>query len=779
MSRCFPYSLLALALLLAAPAAARARQDGGDVPAVLDLTLNTASKGEIRVVLSAGEVWAELATLQGAGLVRGTGVERTIGDRVYVRLSSIAPALRVELDEAALTLRLTADTSLFGSTTVRLDSSRPAGILHRRATSAFVNYGATWASRGGRGLNLEGGLSLGTSLVTSSVFMSSAGRPARGMTAAIIDDTRRLTRYQIGDAIAGTGPLGGSLPLAGVTVSRDFSLDPYFIRYPTTGLSGVVTTPSRVDLYVNNQLVRSLHVPPGAYQLANLALPTGAADTRVVVRDAFGGQQEFGGSYYVTTSILSRGLQQFQYAFGAERLRQFDSLWAYGQPVLAGTHRIGLTDALTLGGRVEMESGLVSTGPTLAMRLGRFGALELTSGASYTGSRGGVAGGLAYEYVGRPGSLSLAWREASDDYENLSSRRMRLVVRRDVMASATARLTRHLTLGAGWQAQDADLAAGSVRRASVSSSISLGRRVSLFVSAARSRFDGLWSNGAFVTMSLNIGPRGNASLSAESTAGDTTVGLNLQQSAPIGPGVGYRLQARGLGAGHEVVDGELRAQTTWAQVDVRQSMISGTRETWAQVNGALVAIGGRVMAARPVQDGFALVRVPDVKGVRAYVSHQEMGRTDRHGDLLVPNLLAYYGNQISIADADVPADRSLSHKQLLLATPYRGGAIAEFPATREWRVTGSLVLVGDPNRLRGQRALDARLTVETPRGPVDSWLGAGGEFYLEGLVPGTYVLQVDAGDFRCDAALVVPASDAPVIRAGELGCVTNVQEPGR
>jgi outer membrane usher protein len=180
-----------------------------------------------------------------------------------------------------------------------------------------------------------------------------------------------------------------------------------------------------------------------------------------------------------------------------------------------------------------------------------------------------------------------------------------------------------------------------------------------------------------------------------------------------------------------------------------------------------------------VQDGFALVRVPEVKGVRAYVSHQELGRTDGRGDLLVPNLLAYYGNQISIADADVPADRTLSYKQLLLATPYRGGAIAEFPATREWRVAGSVSLLGNPESLRGQRALDARVTVETPGGPIDSWLGAGGEFYLEGLAPGGYVLQVISGDIACKATLVVPVSDAPVIRAGELACVRVTEEPPR
>ena len=764
-------TLLALALIGGAPATIRAQEPGGDVPAVLDLTLNTAGKGEIRVVLSGSEVWADVAALQRAGLVSIAGVRRTVGDRLYVRLSSIDPPMRVEVDEASLTLTLTADASLFGSTTVRFDGSRPDGILYRRAASGFVNYGATWASGGGQALNLESGLSLRGSLMTSSFFFSSVGRPSRGLTAAIIDDTRRLTRYQVGDAVAGTGPLGGSLQVAGVTISRDFSLDPYFIRYPTTGLSGVVTTPSRVDLYVNNQLVRSLQVPPGAYQLANLALPTGAADTRVVVRDAFGGQQEFGGSYYVTTSILSRGLQQFQYAFGAERVRPFDTLWDYGRPVLTGTHRIGLTDAVTVGGRIEMESGLVSTGPTLATRLGRFGALEMTTGASYAGGRSGLAGGIAYEYVGRPGSVSAAWREASDGYENLSSRRMLLSMRREVLASTTARLTPHLTLSAAWQAHDASLEAASFRRASVSSSISIAKHVAVFVSATRSRQDGRWSNGAFTAMSLDVAPRATASLSAESTAGRTSAGLNLQRSAPVGPGIGYRLHANGLGAGSELVDGELRAQTTWAQLDVRQSFTGSTRETWAQVNGALVAIGGRVMATRPVQDGFALVRVPEVKGVRAYVSHQEMGRTDRHGDLLVPNLLAYYGNQISIADTDVPADRTLSYKQLLLATPYRGGAIAEFPATREWRVAGSVTLQGDPEALRGQRALDARVTVETARGPIDSWLGANGEFYLEGLAPGGYVLQVTSGDIRCEAALTVPTTDVPVLRAGELPCV--------
>ena len=67
-----------------------------------------------------------------------------------------------------------------------------------------------------------------------------------------------------------------------------------------------------------------------------------------------------------------------------------------------------------------------------------------------------------------------------------------------------------------------------------------------------------------------------------------------------------------------------------------------------------MAIGGGLHATRPVQESFALVRVPGMKGVRAYLSHQEVGRTNRNGDVLVPNLLPYYGNRLDIADEDVP-----------------------------------------------------------------------------------------------------------------------------
>lgn len=756
-----------MVLLIALLPPAAAAQDQRPEQAVLDLTVNTVARGQIHVLIDGETIWAEVGALVASGLVNATGDVRVLAGRRFLRLDSIEPRPAVALDITALTLTITAAPALFERSVVRFDTGRPADVVFSRATSAFVNYGATWSSSGARALNLETGASLGRAFATSSFYLPSGGRAARGMTAVIVDDRDRLRRYQAGDAIAATGPLGGAIQLAGISVSRDFSLDPYFIRYPTTGLSGVVTTPSRVEVYVNNQLVRTLQVQPGAYELANLALPAGASDTRVVVRDAFGGQQEFGGSYYVTTSVLAPGVHQYHYAVGVERLRPFESMWEYGEPVFTAVHRLGVNEHLTLGGRAELEPGLASGGVTATARAGRFGAIELSGGISRT-ARTGLAAGLAYEYVGRRGGVSVGVRRAGDGYHTLSTRRAANASVNELVGSATTRVTQRLTAGLSWQAHDA-IASGGARRAAATATISLAPRVSLFLSATRSRLQNRWSTGAFATLSLILSQRATASLSAERTDSRTLGGFDVQQSAPVGPGVGFRGQVSGLGGAAALVDGELRAHGQWAQADIRQTMVDGRRETWAQVNGALVGIGGRLHASRPVQGGYALVRVPEVAGVRAYVSHQEMGRTNARGDLLVPNLLPYYGNRISIADSDVPLDRMVARRELTLAPPYRGGAIAEFPAPRELRLSGRLVAGGGLPAIRGALALSATMTL-TGATTVETWLGSDGEFYVEGLAPGRYAIALAAPQLRCTASIDVPVSDAPVVRLGDVPC---------
>jgi outer membrane usher protein len=750
-----------LFIALVASLAAAERQS-----AVLDLSVNGISEGQILVILGEHDVWADVAGLERAGLASVGGERERRNNRVFVRLASLSPQVRFDVDESALALRLVVAPALLGRTVRDIAFDRPKDIEYHRVPSGFVNYGASGTTTGTRALSLEGGVSAGGALLTTSAFANSNGGFLRGQTALTVDDRRRLNRYVLGDAVATTGALGGSLQLAGVSVSRDYSLDPYFVRYPTIGLSGALMTPSRLEVYVNDQLVRVEQLPPGLYQLNRLPLPVGAGNTRVVVRDAFGGQQEFNSSYYISAGVLAQGVQQFSYSAGVERLRPFDSSLTYRGPVLFGLHRVGLTDSVTTAGRLEMGRGTVSGGPALTARIGRLGEVETIAAVSRTHGSSGYAGSIAYEYSARPGGIALAVRHASRDYSTLSSAGGFEWARLDVAAALTARVTSRATLGMSWQSLAYYADVSDARRGTVTATVGIGRRASLYFGASRTSVERRWATGAFASLGVSLGTRSMMNVSIEHERGNRRTTVDIQRALPYGTGYGYRVQTAAGGASPDL-DAEMRAQSSFGRFAVRQTVVDGQSAALFDASGALVVIGGGVHATRPVQDGFALVRVPGVQDVRAYVSHQEVGRTDRHGDLVIPGLLPYYGNRLSIADGDVPVDRDLPRNEMVLAIPYRGGALALFPAPRPWRVSGRVVL------LRGTEPVvpaNGALTVTMAGRALESDLGSDGTYYFEGVPPGDYAARLVFGGDTCDLTLRVPPSNAPVIKAGVATC---------
>jgi outer membrane usher protein len=301
----------------------------------------------------------------------------------------------------------------------------------------------------------------------------------------------------------------------------------------------------------------------------------------------------------------------------------------------------------------------------------------------------------------------------------------------------------------------------------VTTSITLNSRFNVFVSTNRTLADGRWTTGGFAGLSVAIASRDTVSVSGERDRDRNVQTVDLQHTLPYGTGIGYHVQGSTGLSDTADLDAEIRAQTPFGKYAVRQTVIAGAPATIADASGGIVLIGGGVHFTRPVEDGFALVRVPDVSGVRTYVSNQEIGRTDRHGNLVLPNLLPYYGNRVSINDADVPMDRDLPRDAMLLAPPYRGGAIALFSAPRTWRVTGRFVV------LRGQSALTPDnwgLTVYSGSLRVQTALGSDGAFYLEGIGPGDHHAIVSGDGLQCEATLHVPSSDRPVIQAGLITC---------
>ncbi len=274
----------------------------GEQRAQLDLFVNGAQRETVLVVLRGGDVLVAAEDLENAGLRRFEGRRESVGGRVMVSLRSLAPLLRFEVDERALALRITAEAPLLGI--ARLDlrpAARPPGLVPRGDPAGFFNYSAQLRTDGQLTAFAEAGAGSDGRLLHSSGSLLSDGRAVRGLTSLTVDEPAALRRWIAGDTFASAGGLGGGVSLGGLSLVKEYGLDPYLVRGPLPRLGGFAATPSTLDVYVNGVLVRQQLLPPGGYDLANLPVTAGSGTVHTVLRDAFGRTEVLDLRYYYTS----------------------------------------------------------------------------------------------------------------------------------------------------------------------------------------------------------------------------------------------------------------------------------------------------------------------------------------------------------------------------------------------------------------------------------------------------------------------------------------------
>jgi outer membrane usher protein len=301
-----------------APTAANPSAETKDQRALLSLSVNNVLHGETSVVLHDKDVMVKIDDLKNAGLRGFAGTRVTIKGQRMVSLASLAPAVTFEFDDRDLELKLVATTALLAPTELSFGTSRPADLEFRRDTSGFLNYSMTLSNLTTWGGFFEGGFSYKGGLFYSGLS-ATATSVTRGLSNYTYDDRTDLRRYIVGDSFVSTGILGGTVLLGGVSIAKNFSIDPYFIRFPTQDVAGVLTTPSTVGVDRNGLLIKQEELPPGAFNLNNIPSIIGQGNTQVVIRDALGNVREINTPYYVGAQLLQKGLSEYDYGVGFQR----------------------------------------------------------------------------------------------------------------------------------------------------------------------------------------------------------------------------------------------------------------------------------------------------------------------------------------------------------------------------------------------------------------------------------------------------------------------------
>ncbi len=737
-------------------------------PAFLSVFINTVEQGDAYVLLVDDDALVDRSILDPA--IHGfKGREYDVDKKRLVSLKSVRPMVRYEVDVENLALRIFVPLSMLPTHDIDLAEPPPRISRHHRA-SVFINYSpsvvlTTTGNTSASGF-FETGISEQNHLWYSSFFASTTNGASRGLTSLTIDDRPKLMKLTLGESTITAGPIGGAATLAGVTLARDWLMDPYFIRFPTMRFVSATEVPARLDIYVNGVRIKSQQIDPGTFTLDNIRGLQGAGNIRYVIRDVLGREQAWAAPYYVGPQVLKKGLTDFGVGAGFPRNDVGTGSFGYDAPALIAYYQRGLTSWFTAGGRAEARFDRVSGGPTLATTTtaGLFG-LE-AAGSTTLDGHAGAAGVASYQYLNRWFSAGASLRALTKDYvtSTLDYAQDRSLYQAtgnvSVPLGQRATFLSELTLDVHRDVPDSERLASFV-------STSLSRDVSLMVQAALDVFGGRTASlDGFVTLTWVPHQQFGMAVGASKTGDATGATLQLNKSAKLGEDWGGTLAADSSNGGALSISERLQAHS-----NVVTTLFDWTPHgTTLDVNpaGGIVWVSeGGWFLTRPVIDAFALVRIPDVKDVRVQLNSQEVGRTNAEGNLLVPSLSSYYGVELKVDPGDVPFDYSLDDDVVMAVPPRRGAAFAEFPAHRIRYFRGRMRVVRDG--VEGI-PLYGDLAVKNRGDWMLSPIGEDGTFELEGLLPGPHDAEVRHTSGLCRFHLDVKDEKAVLVDLGMLRC---------
>lgn len=752
------------------------------------LVLNHVEKGDYDTLMTKdSDFYLSKDDMKILGISAPSSRSTIVNSRFFISLRSITGVI-CRFDEKTVTLYITMPPSYLPNQVIDFASRpMPDVLVPRGNRSAFLNYGVTNDTEDfqrNTAFNISNQLGINiedyTFLTESSYSKSNYSERFVSLLSSLSRDSRSdMTRTTFGDFFASSGSLGGYMNMGGISYSRVFRINPYFVRDPAFNFTGHAPFATQADLYVDGMLVRSQKLQPGRFELNNLSYYGGYRNVEIVLKDAIGREERILVPFYFSNIMLRKGLHEFSYNLGFIRKDYGLENNHYSALGFSAYHRYGLNDRWTVGLRSEGTIDLMNAGPETSITLGSAGTVTL--GGAYSLARDssdGMAGLFTYGYqrgwfISRflIQGFSHDYRTASDNGNALSFVSM---PRFQVSGGASVSIGRIGSLSFDYTRTERWDALADSTAQTVTYSTNLGKSSALQLTL---RHETGAINDLQFFVSLNLYPwRDHQVYAKASRNGDSdTQGVQLNKSVPQGEGYGYRVsldrtKTDASDAAYTLnpffqYNGRYGIYSADYRGNTSGSDRSGVGRLTA--SGALACIDGSMGATRPIYDSFALVKLDGLKNINVLSSNQPIGKTDENGCLFVPNLSSYYSNQIAVDAADMPMNYNVPNVVRYVSPWHRGGAVVDFAPARIQAVTGTLTVTD-----RGKRFPVEFQDIAARIDGVEKSISTGrdGEFYIENMAPGPHILSFLYDGRDCTCKLNVPASDEPITDLGGMIC---------
>ena len=763
-------------------------------------------RSDIRVILSTNR---EDLKLQAAPLLQELApllrperlkqLEATADAQGNLRLQRLKEAgLDAVFDEQKLELRVAVPPELRPPSDIQIFGNRlppgAASALKPSDLSAYLNLrtGFDYVEQNASGQNeglqpfhtdLEGAVNLHRVVVEGSAsYSENAAVPWQRNDARLVyDDPPRMLRYSLGDLSYPTAGFQSYQSLFGLTVARNFSLQPYRVTQPLGQTSFLLKGPSKVEVLVNGQPVRTLQLPAGPQNLRDFQFANGANDVTLRITDDVGRIETLQLSYFFDYSLLAQGEQEFAYSLGViSRPGEGGPEYEARTPGFSAFHRIGLTDRLTAGLNLQGDGDeqMFGANAVWATRVGTFqpdAAVSQVAGVGWD-----YAARLGYRYadpaVVGGSSFSLTAQYTGERFAALGNLVPNNSAAWGFSASYSHSLPWRMSAGVGGSYL---LSRGGERDLSGVNLFlgkQFGRGVAFNLNLARNELStGQTELRAFLSLTFFIPQHGQTVRFTEDTYTGTSVADWQYTSMDAAGGWDANLGAQRQRGDYSAVGG-LRYTGYRADLSLSHDVTTPAssaenvdNRTSGRFGTALVYADGRFGLSRPVQDSFALVVPhPELAGQKIGVDpvrDSYAARADWLGPAVLPSLSSYQVRKLTIDAPDLPLGYELGPGEYTVWPTYKSGTVIRVGTGATVLLRGVLEMAdGAPVSLQ---AGEIASLSEPKMKAVELFTNRSGKFTAEGLKPGAFELRLFA-DAQAKVRFEIPKGKAGLYDMGSL-----------
>ncbi|MCK4981042.1 MAG: fimbria/pilus outer membrane usher protein, partial [Candidatus Delongbacteria bacterium] len=224
-------------------------------------------------------------------------------------------------------------------------------------------------------IHLDGAININKIVLESVGDYAEGNRYKIGKTCLVYDQPQQMLRYYLGDINIPIIGYQTSPSVGGISITKDFNLQPYSTTKPISMNEIIIYRPSTIEVYSNDILVEKLIVEPGPFNLRQVSFNHGINNVEVIVQDDLGEVQKIDIDAFYNAQQLRKGLNQYSFNLGLSSYYE-DNMYVYDEkdPVLSFYYRKGLNNRITLGAysQTKLDQMLFGIGSNFSTKIGNF-----------------------------------------------------------------------------------------------------------------------------------------------------------------------------------------------------------------------------------------------------------------------------------------------------------------------------------------------------------------------------------------------------------------------